>query len=875
MSVTAPSLPVSLVGRRLETQQALHGLQYGSGVLLVGEAGIGKSAIAAAVTDQLTTPPVARVFATEASRAIPFGALSSLLPDDLSDIHPALAVQRMAAQLRDQSPGVHAPPVLLVDDAQLLDPHSASALLTLMTSKTLRLLATLRSGVEPSDAVTALWKEQLVDRIDLSPLDRTATRELLESVVGGPVASGTVDMLWTRSGGNPLYLTELARYGLARNVLVERVGVWWWLGAAGVPPRLVELLQRRLDAASLAADDAINLLAMGDPLPYDTLAALAGEDAVLELDRLGLVTSETTDAELRLRFAHPLLLSIAERRLSAARRRSLAARLRRAPAQQVDVIRRAGWDEAAGADVDVELMFQAADAALINDPTAATRFAERALKAGGGLTAGLLLAAAQLEQGQTDLAAAALDRVASQAATHAEKLRLTSAEFGLALWGRRDVGQARQVLDRARRALPEHDHVELLAAEALATLFSGGGTATLPLARAVLDDPEASPAATVQALTALTGALTFTDRGPEAITAAQTLLNRLHCTPVSAPALGLAHALVAVTGVFFGAAFRLPRSVGRLGRWPGSPEFFQGTDEAFPPPPAGDEAREQASLGWPLLVGMRRHFQGDLRGALAPLREAFMQQHAGDGLFRSEATAELIVVLADLGHHEEASQLLADHPPDQTAIIPGLLPWATAAVAHGTGHRGLAADQAIEAALIAANRGVMGMALNFLTDAGRWGDPHRAAAVLGELGPLTSDLQRVRAADISARCSPAPLHVLETAELQLAAGFTRHANELAQRAASLDDTGRYRRRATFVLRQTRDRLGDQVRSHSTAVGGLLTQRENEIAHLAARGLSDRQIAHDLVLSVRTVQSHLASAYRKLGIRSRTELVSVA
>ena len=47
-----------------------------------------------------------------------------------------------------------------------------------------------------------------------------------------------------------------------------------------------------------------------------------------------------------------------------------------------------------------------------------------------------------------------------------------------------------------------------------------------------------------------------------------------------------------------------------------------------------------------------------------------------------------------------------------------------------------------------------------------------------------------------------------------------------------------------------------------------------MARLASRGLSDREIADELVLSIRTVQSHLASAYRKLGIGSRTELAQL-
>ena len=82
------------------------------------------------------------------------------------------------------------------------------------------------------------------------------------------------------------------------------------------------------------------------------------------------------------------------------------------------------------------------------------RLAERARAGGGGLAAGLLLAAARSEQGQVEPAADALRQAADQAVTHPEQLGLLLAEFGLALWVRRDVRRARQVLDRARSALP-------------------------------------------------------------------------------------------------------------------------------------------------------------------------------------------------------------------------------------------------------------------------------------------------------------------------------------------------------------------------------------------------------------------------------------
>jgi len=51
----------------------------------------------------------------------------------------------------------------------------------------------------------------------------------------------------------------------------------------------------------------------------------------------------------------------------------------------------------------------------------------------------------------------------------------------------------------------------------------------------------------------------------------------------------------------------------------------------------------------------------------------------------------------------------------------------------------------------------------------------------------------------------------------------------------------------------------------------LTAREREIATLAASGLSSREIADRLVVSVRTVDNHLQRAYRKLGVTRRRQL----
>ncbi|MFB6627363.1 LuxR C-terminal-related transcriptional regulator [Streptomyces sp. NPDC056374] len=60
-------------------------------------------------------------------------------------------------------------------------------------------------------------------------------------------------------------------------------------------------------------------------------------------------------------------------------------------------------------------------------------------------------------------------------------------------------------------------------------------------------------------------------------------------------------------------------------------------------------------------------------------------------------------------------------------------------------------------------------------------------------------------------------------------------------------------------------------ARATHLRSVLSEREREIADLAAEGLRSRQIAERLFLSHRTVDSHLGSAYRKLGVSSRTAL----
>lgn len=62
---------------------------------------------------------------------------------------------------------------------------------------------------------------------------------------------------------------------------------------------------------------------------------------------------------------------------------------------------------------------------------------------------------------------------------------------------------------------------------------------------------------------------------------------------------------------------------------------------------------------------------------------------------------------------------------------------------------------------------------------------------------------------------------------------------------------------------------------ATSESARLTVREEEVVRLAARGMSNKAIAHELGISRRTVEGHLNHVFEKLGTSSRTELVHYA
>ena len=107
---------------------------------------------------------------------------------------------------------------IVVDDAQLLDPLSALLIHQFAAGGTAPVIVTIRSGAAVPDAVTALWKEQLLFRVDVEAFTRAQTEELVAAVLEGDVDSTVIDRLHELARPPP----RIRRCGTCRRCVAVR-----------------------------------------------------------------------------------------------------------------------------------------------------------------------------------------------------------------------------------------------------------------------------------------------------------------------------------------------------------------------------------------------------------------------------------------------------------------------------------------------------------------------------------------------------------------------------------------------------------------------------------------------------------------------------
>ncbi|MDQ4032098.1 MAG: ATP-binding protein, partial [Actinomycetota bacterium] len=138
--------------------------------------------------------------ATASARALPLGAFAAILSVVGPDPARLVRQARGALLAGAGKAGV----VLGVDDAHLLDELSALLVHQLVLQRAASVVLTLRTGETAPDAVTALWKDGHLSRLELQPLSQGETTTLVTAAPNGPVDSVTARRLWSITRGNVL-----------------------------------------------------------------------------------------------------------------------------------------------------------------------------------------------------------------------------------------------------------------------------------------------------------------------------------------------------------------------------------------------------------------------------------------------------------------------------------------------------------------------------------------------------------------------------------------------------------------------------------------------------------------------------------------------
>lgn len=162
----------------------------------------------------------------------------------------------------------------------------------------------------------------------------------------------------------------------------------------------------------------------------------------------------------------------------------------------------------------------------------------------------------------------------------------------------------------------------------------------------------------------------------------------------------------------------------------------------------------------------------------------------------------------------------------------------------------------------------------------RWGTPRAlglAALARGVIAPVGTGIEPLIESVVTLAGSPARAEhakaefvlgraLLKTGDQRGAREHLRTATDLAQRCGALALAG--------VARRLLVTAGGRMRKMSASPLDMLTGMERRVADLAAAGASNRSIAETLFVTVRTIETHLTSVYRKLGVSRRTELGSI-
>lgn len=440
---------------------------------LHGPSGIGKSRLMDELAARWSAGgrELLRLRGTEVAAQLPLGVLGPLLavsgPEfDALRTDPVGVIRQARDAALALAPSGRL--LVLVDDAQLVDPLSAAVLAGLLDLEVVLLVAAVREGEPASETVSSLWRSDRGRRVDLTPLDERGVLAALTAVLGGDVSHRTALEFQHASGGNPLLLRELALGALDAGTLRRIERVWQWDGVAVSTPGLRDLVLARLERLPPDARSALERVALCSALPIDEVPSelLGGLEA---LEEEGLVAIGDQGGALDASAAHPQYAAAALEAVP--RMRAVRVLIEQSDAAMAaartpqDEVRAATYRLEAGApDNPALLASAAATARRLDDHVAAIRLATAAIDAGDDSTATLAVLGDSLrETGRSAEAlevlerALALERVAHPGS--AEHASLVAAVAQATAHAGDRMVDAMDMLSRFASEHPEHRHV--------------------------------------------------------------------------------------------------------------------------------------------------------------------------------------------------------------------------------------------------------------------------------------------------------------------------------------------------------------------------------------------------------------------------------
>jgi len=873
----------------------------GGRLVIDGPAGIGKSTLLAFAAERAAAAGVMVRFAqaSELSGQVAFAAARELLgedwPDDAASSEAVAAGARATFDLAEQGPLL-----LMLDDVQWADAPTVRWLALLsasMARRSIALAVAVRAGDRPAGVLAELLDDRRAKVLRPAPLTAGGVATVLGERLGSAVSAELVDACHADTGGNPFLLMMLAD-------ALRQAGL---PAGPAVANRIREVGSRALNRTVIARMDTL------DDATRRLLEAAAVAGAVMTPSELAPVAavSETGSADAARRLvgadllrsvgsgeiAHPLVAAAIRDVMGAERREELAraAAVRLAAQHRVEEAGALLLEVAGrGDDAVVAVLLAAARAAsqkgapdvaavvlrrALQEPPSGERRAEVLAELGGAL-----LAAGDATAPEVLRDALAFAQDPARMAALAGLLAL-SLVYGLRL------GDAVAVLDEVAArladtapALAEELSAQALQysgmdaqmrAEYLRRLGAGGmelGASELALRmrlaeHAVESHRAGRPASETAALAkrALAAGLLLTGAPGSHANATIALIysgepaaGRLNVQDAIArfrtagdrPMLALQYAFHAEARRLEGDMLAVERDV-RTAR-----ELLPGGD-----------------IGPPFMVASLLESlleQDEIAAAEQELRSAGMTGELPElvstgQLFYARGRIRVAAGAVSLGLED----LLAAGAMNERFQIrdPQTVPWRVAAAA----------------ALLELGERERAHALSAeqLELARRFGAPHAVGPALRQHGVViggTEGCELARAAVAELEGSFARLELaralVDLAALTGEAAPAAQVRELLGRAATLAES----LGSIALARRASDQLvraGGRPRRPRRLGWRGLTATEQRVARLATQGLSNREIAETLVVSEKTIETHLTSIYRKLGVRSRAELPASA